>query len=525
MGTKSYDSKARQMRGNVKPYILPALLTLSLALSFRCEAQPPVAQPSAGGLFLNPALKAEKAATPVGTPFPLAPGWPLALPGSVTGTPVVADIDADDIQEIIVPCMQFMQGKMRMSNSAPSTDAQLWAFKADGRVVKNWPIVLVPTAERELGKKSNPQSFDEWYSSPSVVPDNNGDSIVLNVPDAGDWRRRVWHINGKSGATKLSTHSDPWATMPLADINGDAVLDVIAGRVLASVEGQGVHGWPQERAVPGGFAPAIADTDLDGKLEVYHPDYAMSYHEKPPKPQGTISGFDHTGKPLAGWPIKVADSALYVVAGDVSGDEKLEVCSVDAQGRILLWTWDGKPAPGTRSADGWDAVFKTDFSNRYAPLTLADLNGDGKAEIIAFDMTREALLAWKGNGEGLFDETGILCRLPEVRAFLDAGVTVADLGGDGVMDLFCGTFWIKLARDGKTEIKPLLPHPGAINSHVTICDIEGDGEAELLFGLINGRVYLFKTRMSIKPEWMQWPTQSGNFQHTGAWQNPRRLLR
>ena len=500
------------MRGNVKRHILLALL----ALSFRCAAQPPAAQPAVGGLFLNPALRVEKLEAPALTPFPIAPGWPLALPGSVTGTPVVADIDGDDNYEIIVPCMQFMQGKIRITNTAPSTDAQLWAFKADGRVMKNWPIVLVPTAERILGKKSNPQNYDDWYSSPSVVPGNNGDSLVLNVPDAGEWRRRVWHINGRGSVTKLSTHSDPWATMPLADINGDGVFDVVAGRVLASVNGQGVPGWPEERAIPGGFAPAIADANLDGKPEVYHPDYAMSYHEKPPKPQGTISGFDHTGKALPGWPIKVAGSAMHVVLGDVSGDEKLEVCSVDAQGRILLWTWDGQPAPHTQKVDGWNAVFKTDFWNRYAPLTLADLNGDGKAEIIAFDYTKNVLFAWKGNGQGLHGGSGVLCEIPDVRALFDAGVTVADLGGDGVMDLFCGTFWIKLARDGKTEIKPLLPHPGVINSHVTICDLEGDGEAELLFGLLNGRVYLYKTQMSIKPEWMQWPTQSGNFQHTGA---------
>jgi hypothetical protein len=476
-------------------------------------------------LFLNPALRAEKVENPNFAGFPFAPGWPLALPGSITGTPVVADIDGDDVQEIIVPCMQFMKAKMRMTNSAPSTDAQLWAFKADGRVVKNWPIVLVPTAERQLGQKSNPQNFDEWYSSPSVVPGNNGDSIVLNVPDAGDWRRRVWHINGRGAVTKLSTHSDPWATMPLADVDGDDVFDVIAGRVLASVDGEPVAGWPEQRIIPGGFAPAIADANLDGEVEVYHPDYAMSYHEKVPKPQGTISGFDHTGKPLPGWPIKVAGSAMYVVAGDVSGDEKLEVCTVDSQGRILLWTWDGQPAPNTQEVDGWKAVFKTNLSNRYAPLTLADLDGNGKAEIIAFDSKRDALFAWKGNGEGLFDATGVLCLLPEVRAFLDAGVTVADLGGDGVMDLFCGTFWVKLAPDGKTEIKPLLPRPGVINSHVTICDIEGDGEAELVFGLANGTVFLYKTQMTVKLEWVQWPTQSGNFQHTGAWQNPRQQQR
>lgn len=52
----------------------------------------------------------------------------------------------------------------------------------------------------------------------------------------------------------------------------------------------------------------------------------------------------------------------------------------------------------------------------------------------------------------------------------------------------------------------------------TITDVDGDGLADILFGLTDGRVIVYNTQMEYRPEWMQWVTQSGNFSHTGVWQ-------
>ena len=102
------------------------------------------------------------------------------------------------------------------------------------------------------------------------------------------------------------------------------------------------------------------------------------------------------------------------------------------------------------------------------------------------------------------------------------GVTVADLGGDGVMDIFAGTAWIKLSKNGQTQMTQLLPQPNSYATHVTICDADQDGQADLIFGLVDGRVFVYDTGLAYKPEWVQWATQNGNFQHTGAWKDPRK---
>ncbi len=491
-----------------------------MLLAVRGVTQPPTGQGNAGQQAVNPTLHANKVIDPTLDGVPLAKGWPLALPGPVTGTPVVADLDGDGAEEIIVPVMTPFRAMPGLLNQQPSTDAQLWAFHANGTLVKGWPVVLVATEERKLAQKSNPNNFEDWASSPSVLELPAGDNIVINAPDSGDWRRSVWRVSSKGALLRLSLFSDPWASAPIADINGDGEMDVVSGRTLATINGEPVLGWPEARIIPGGWAPTIGDANGDGKLEVYHPDYATAYHLNPPQPQGTISGLDRTGKALPGWPIRVGGSSMHVIMGDVSGDAAQEIICVDARNLLHVWTWDGKPAPGTDADGEWTAVLKNGVGARYAPPTLADLDGDGKAEIMLYDRNKRALMAWKGDGTGVFNEDGSVCRVPGVLAVPGPGVTVADLSGDGVWDIFCGTVWIKLARDGKTEITPLLPLPATVASHVTICDPDGDEKADLLFGLTDGRVMLYNTGLGYDKKFMQWPTQAGNFQHTGVWRNP-----
>src|SRR4051812_18958335 len=36
--------------------------------------------------------------------FPYATGWPVALPGAIVGTPVVADVEGDGNLVVVVPC-------------------------------------------------------------------------------------------------------------------------------------------------------------------------------------------------------------------------------------------------------------------------------------------------------------------------------------------------------------------------------------------------------------------------------------
>jgi hypothetical protein len=98
------------------------------------------------------------------------------------------------------------------------------------------------------------------------------------------------------------------------------------------------------------------------------------------------------------------------------------------------------------------------------------------------------------------------------------------LGGDGVMDLFAGSYWVKW--DPKTRASTIInmvPGPAQDDSgQPTICDLEGNGQAEAIFGLRDGRIVVYQTHLACKPQWLQWPTANGNPQHTGVWQSAPR---
>jgi hypothetical protein len=394
--------------------------------------------------------------------------------------------------------------------------AQVYAYHADGSPVDGWPVVIMDEAGRQQTRAQMPNYSENWASSPSVVDiDADGkDEIILVGPQrpAGE-ARAVWLIRGTGAAEALPENlarSDPWVSLPVIDIDGNGELDLIAGRVMCTVNGKPVAGWPAERQLGSGFAPCAGDANGDGKPEFYHPSYID---------RGDICGYDHTGKVLRGWPQSVGRQCLFPpVMGDIDGDGKMEIVAADQHGQILVWTWDGKPLPSTHPKDQFTSVFQEGVGASGASPTLADLDGDGAAEIVIYDAAKQSIRGWKADGTELGQDGGVIAKLAEARC---AGVTVADLGGDGVMDLFAGTFWVKLARDGTSTVTNMLPQTGRMFTQCTISDLNKDGKADILFGLYDGRVFVYETGMEYRPQWMQWPTNNGNFHHTGAWERPK----
>src|SRR5687768_15454000 len=50
----------------------------------------------------------------------------------------------------------------------------------------------------------------------------------------------------------------------------------------------------------------------------------------------------------------------------------------------------------------------------------------------------------------------------------------------------------------------------------TIVDLDKDGTGEVVFGLRDGRLYVYRTGLGYKPEWVKWPTRCGNMRRTGS---------
>jgi beta-lactamase regulating signal transducer with metallopeptidase domain len=446
--------------------------------------------------------------------IPIAKGWPIALPGSVRGTPVVADLNGDGKLAVIVTSMHSAnRGPAKVVHPRPTLAGLIYAFHADGQPVAGWPAVILDDAGRRRAQVEMNGYSEDWASSPSVADlDGSGRQQVV-VASCQAKHRPVWIISGdgkKRTFEDRPMQMDPWSSVPLADIDGDGVLDIVGGGTLTSVKGGPVPGWPYDRMLMRGFAPCIGDAAGDGTMKIYYPTYADEQQ---------IKGLDRAGTPLAGWPQQVARQCLFApVMGDVDGDGKMEICAADQGGHILLWTWDGKPLPSTHAVGDCTSVFKEGISASGASPTLADLDGDGKAEIIVYDAGTKSIKAWHGDGTGFAKEDGTIAQIPDAQC--SGGVTVADLGSDGGMDFFVGTYWVHMNKDKSTTVTPMVPGIHMTSTQCTIADLDHDGKAEIVFGLWDGRIFVYRTEKPYDAAKVQWPTAQGNFRHTGVWTPP-----
>jgi hypothetical protein len=449
-------------------------------------------------------------------PGKIAPGWPQTVAGNVTASPVAAQLDGQGPLEIVAPVMAD-----RRNRAASEAPAQLFAFGADGKGVAGWPVVM---QTRESYAKDT--MAGAWFGSPSVADlDNDGaDEIVMPMPGHTDRAIKIFFGDGEKWPFPLPQQQpDCWISLPLADIDGDGVLDMVSGGVLTNTLGKEPKTWPAQRRFPYGYQSAIGDADGDGDLEVFHPWLEKDWN-KPDQPlMNSVEGFDHTGKTLRGWPQKVGYIATYMMMGDITGDAAKEIVAIDWAGSLHVWTLNGEGVAGSRDlgAKGGRGIVETGLSGHFPP-SLADLNGDGKAEIIVWDTKINAIRAFtgdvKGGVTGLGDPRGVIARLPRPSG-RGLGIAVADLGGDGVMDLFAGPFWIRTKAGAPAQIANILGENAPIGVSPSIVDLEKDGQAEILLGGSDGRIWVYKTEQKLEPQWLQWATVSGSFRHTSDW-NP-----
>ncbi len=119
-----------------------------------------------------------------------------------------------------------------------------------------------------------------------------------------------------------------------------------------------------------------------------------------------------------------------LAVGDFNGDGIPDLVAIDSQGdadstvAILLGRGDGTFEPERTFAG------LTGPGYPYSTVTVADLNHDGKADLVVTGSNNVTSVSFLGNGDGTFLHVG-----DSQQAILAAGAAVVDLNGDGIPDL------------------------------------------------------------------------------------------
>ncbi|MEW6746577.1 MAG: VCBS repeat-containing protein [Planctomycetota bacterium] len=425
------------------------------------------------------------------------PLFPVDLHGPIYSSPVVADIDRDGADEILVGseanalyCLDHL-GLIRWqyaTGGAVRSSPALGDLDRDGlldAVFQSEDGVLHAVDHLGQALAGWPRAFDQLpetgrYSATPALADLDDDGELEIVTLAPVWfpdhnpryhSTRVCAFN--ADGTLVWTWDREWPgsgsfdaiTSPaIADMNRDGVLDVVVffGILYYSPSGPGVglyvlrgsdgfRWYEQESDVASTrSSPSIADINGDGALDVvvsaFPPPYTLLEAITP-----------ETGTVL--WSIiarpEVDNFSLSSPAfGDLDEDRLPEIIpggsmvALDQDGRTLWLDFN---------------VYSFDSS-----AVLGDIDSDGRMEVIAADSSAGEIRGYDENGEAL-------------QGF------------------------------------PLVANPDAlIQSTPALCDLDRDGSLEILMGCTDGKLYWWETTYGFEELRLAWPTFKNDVRRTAV---------
>jgi uncharacterized repeat protein (TIGR01451 family) len=269
----------------------------------------------------------------------------------------------------------------------------------------------------------------------------------------------------------LATFSDPGGADPLGDYG--AVIDwgdgsKSTGTVTLASNTFGSFASP----LPTGHGPVAvvaADLNGDGKIDL------VTANALDGTVQVYLGNGDETFQPPQTYALGTSPAGLAV--GDLNGEDKPDIVTANPQNNtvsVLLNNGDGTFTFGHTLSTGGSGL-NPSF------VTLADLYGDGRLNVITANPGSGTVSVFLGNADGTFQS-------PET--FASGGqdpvaVAVGDLNGDGVKDLVVADqqsdqISVLLGnRNGAFQVTQTLA-VGSLPSSVSLADLRGSGRLDII---------------------------------------------
>jgi hypothetical protein len=274
--------------------------------------------------------------------------------------------------------------------------------------------------------------------------------------------------------------------LAVADVNGDGKPDALTANAYTNTAGvllgtgTGTFGAAATFATggsqPGGIA--VADVNNDGNPDLLLSNYASN----------TVGVLLNTGTGSFGtsttYSTGVASAPRGIAVADVNGDGKPDLLvansGTDAVG-ILLGTGTG--------AFGAPTTYSTGVNTRPHTVAVADVSGDGILDLLLANSTNTVVVLL-GNGNGTFRQNTTYFLGPNNQP-QPADIVAADVNGDGLPDLLTAnagnTLSVFLGTGAGAFGAPTsLNSPGGGAFDLAVADVNSDGRPDLLTAYTNG---------------------------------------
>jgi len=348
-------------------------------------------------------------------------------------------------------------------------------------------------------------TYDSGGSYPAsvAVADVNGDGkadlLVANKGTGGAVSGTVSVLLGNGDGTFQAAVSygcgGSFTTSVVAgDVNGDGKLDLVvtnAGSNTVGVllgHGDGTFA-PAVTFDSGGNFPelaAIADVNGDGRPDIVVVDCSNRFAGCGGGENGTATVLlgNGDGTFRAGASYDAGSGAIWLVVADLNGDGKPDVVVADCGANIFCPT----SAPGALSVlmGNGDGTFQTAVTYSSGGISalsvaVADVNGDGKPDLVVANSGSSTVCVLLGNGDGTF-QSALAC---SSAGSIYSQAVVADVNGDSKLDLLVGNYPSTVAAllgdgDGTFQSALTFSSGGSGPTSVAVKDVNGDGKPDVI---------------------------------------------
>ncbi len=359
------------------------------------------------------------------------------LSNRVTSPPVVADLDADGVPEVVFISATF-------GAVAYASQARLRAVSGrDGHEL--WSVT-----DPALGLNGN---------SKLALADLDGDGRPEILAGAESNTNLLAFEHDGSFKWRSDTLADQvaWGGPSIADLDADGVPEIVIGRQVLTNQGHvRWTGVGPGRGGDHGAGSIVVDLDQDGRPELVAGNTAYVG-------QGPTQGQLLWRLTSAGG-VSIQDG--YAAAGNFDDDPNPEIALV-SRGWVVMLEHDGRVKWGPFHTD------PTLHDLWAGPPTIADFDGDGKLEVAVAGQRWLVVYAHDGTEKW---------RAPIEDTTTASGSVAFDFDGDGAAELVYGDHNELRIYRGTDGV--ILFHDrtgsGTGSDAPVVADVDGDGEAEVV---------------------------------------------